>query len=515
LIFAPIIILLIQVIVIRVVGIKFARLTWSLAVLLAFLTIIGIIFLIPFLPLQSTIETWKPFEYFNTSLRYEMLKYQWISILMVLALYFSAIVYHPGERHTEKVFKPGLYAVTAAASMAVILSDNLYTVITGLVFFDTIELLSNFQWENGKPHFVLPRQEIFPRSLSILMILASYIFHRNSIIVSEHYLIYKNTGALLLLSAVIIRIMFHISSNFKDKPKRKHNTYNYLINVGTSLSILQLDIFTTSGILDNGVLLVIGLVVLMSQLPGILSRVKKFEFYQSFSIYIVGANLILIHLTPSYTEKIILYSIVVILCGAGAIFLQPFFEDRHRIPVIIFASLLVGIPFTPSALWSGIWGGLIKETGSLFLIILLPLINALPVFKIINFLEIETESWSGTEVITRALFKAGPVVPLLSTAAISVWSGDFDKGWQSWLFILMVTGVVLGLIRIKDKVDVIIENLKRMLPKTRSEQVIEVPIKIESMVQHSLSEAEHFLEGESSFLWVLLVLIVIALINRR
>ncbi|MBN1265330.1 MAG: hypothetical protein JXA25_07540 [Anaerolineales bacterium] len=325
----------------------------------------------------------------------------------------------------------------------------------------------------------------------------------------------ESIGTWLLLAAVTVRLAFQKFTEEKSEKGYEYRIFSNFLNSAMSLSLLQISGFMQGNIAGKGLVIIITTAILISGIPALLSNRDNAIFFKAFSVYVAGLTLLIISLDPLHSGECVLMGVIILLCGAGVVFLQPYYKESHKIPVAIFAAMLIGMPFTPSGLWAVSWAGIAGIGPSVVFMILIPVFIAVLVFTLYQYREVSLQSWPDQEVITRALHIAGPVVPLVSAVVVSIWNGPGFTGLLPWSMMALVAGLVLVISRVRIRLMESINQIASRIPKLKLDKTVVIVGNLEQSIQRSMEEIENFLEGENSFLWIMLVLVVVALFNWR
>jgi len=515
LIFTPVFLLRLEIPVILGVEFRFPRLKWIISVFLALLALPVLVYLTPFLPLSFTAVMWHPEELLNGVLHFELDSTHWKLLFVMFSVYVSAIVYHPIQHGMEHKFQLTPYALLTAPAVLVLLAADLFSVIPGLIALDMADMVINKNHPGLKSRYLDKLNHLLVlRTLSILLLVAAAVWSpltgNGSRITNGH----AAPVALLVLLAAILR--FHSAFLWaEDGSTGNLHKYALFMNSTAVLALLFLVNFETSTWAANPVFFIIALMILLLQLPGLIRRSVETIFIRAFTGFTFGIALLLIYADPASAQGAILMAGAIILGGASLVFLQNFHERRHRIPVILFAVLCAGLPFSPTGLWSNSWSQLVITQTRPLLIVLLPAAAVALLFSLVRYLYAPLKEWPSPEIITHVVYNAGPIAGLSAILAASLWGGTGFGGGVALAFTAAAAVGAYALFRYQDFILNRLDLASGQISRLNMRKLIVLPRRLGRGIQQILVEAEHFLEGEFSFLWVLLILVVLALVDWR
>ncbi len=507
-IFLPFILLIIQLGAVWAIGYSSRRLTWITAAVLGIISPAIIVLLSLLLPLQVEIPIWKPEEIFTTGFSLKIGRIELQLLIMLFLVQFCGIAYFPSRLFINSVVKFIFPGITFFA-IVVLLSENILTLVLGLFLYDIFVLWVVSPITENTRLYANKRDRFFLTRIAGTLMLLVFVFlerhvHGNPAL--------EVAGVILVYLVILKRIL---STPYPNKPHRiemRPRAYEYFINATISLCIIGKQFLGLGTVLPNIITPFIGIMLFLFQIPKFRLNSLSGEYMHGFTIGIISLTFISMHLQPSRAPDNLAGSIILLLAGAGSVFLVPFLTRQHVPVLLIFGVLLLGLPVGSPAAWQGVWADLLQTGSNLAFIVLFPILIGILVFSLIRYLGNMNKRLKTEEMLEQALIKYVPFSVLLATLVIGFTSPRAVMAWRSWLFTGLVLPVIGFLYMIRSRI-LLINIDDKLYPVTSlMNKFAYYSDKGSISIIRMTNEVERFVEGENSLLWIIFLISALALI---
>jgi hypothetical protein len=510
LIFLPFILLFIQIGAVWAVGFSSRRLTWITAAVLGMISPAIIVLLSLFLPVQMQISIWKPEEIFSGAIALQIGSTEWKLLIMLFLVHFSAIAYFPSRLFINSAVKY-IYPGITFFAIGVLLSENILTLVIGLLLYDIFVLLVITPVNDNASFFANNRNGLFLTRIAGPLMLLAFVF------MERHFFgnpALEVIGATLVYLVILTRIL---STPYPNKPHRiemRPRAYEYFINATISLCIIGKQFLDLGTAYAHVITLLIGLVFFLFQIPKLRLNSPTGEYTHGFTIALASLTFISMHLHPFPAAENLPGSMILLLAGAGSVFLVPFFTQQHVPALLIFGLLLLGFPAGSPADWQGVWTHLMQTGSNLVFILLLPVTIGILVFSLYRYLGNLRKRLQTEEIVELAFMRYVPYLIVFATLVIGFMRPLSVMSWRAWLFTMLVFPVIGFLFIIRSRILLIKINDKLNPFTVLMSEFVSFADKGSISMIRMTNEVERFVEGENSLLWIIFLISALALIMR-
>ncbi len=511
---APIIILFLSALITWLTRHRHNRTQWVVSALLGFIVWAFMIFInVEEAPVFG-ISVWQPEDLFQSPVSLTIDSITWPLVYGAVTVLLTVILTAATRRTAASAGIRSFWFLYTAFALIAIMSANLLTTVIAWAFMDLGMLIFLLAVSETSQD----RRAIFSRAginaVSVLLIIAAAMASQITGVLGLDLTSTSAVGIMMLAIAATFRLGM-IPLHFALPPIAPLRR-----GVGTLLRLFPpiVAMVILARVFEAGLTDVLQVVFLAAGTIGGLFGAIRWILQQDavtarpfFILGFVGLALIIATISPNGSEIIVSAGLVILLVGAVlSLFSQ--YTPSHRLIPIAASALLLGLPFTPGAVYaatiadfdvflsSPVMGSLAVVISSLL---------ALGCFHLFFSAEVQ---WPSSESLARVMFNVGLTLPILASFGVGSWRLTADP-LRALIFFstTLLIGVVFFFVFRGLSIEQI-EGLRQFLESVDPDRIYEFVWSGFQRFLIALRRLGNLLEGTSGMLWVIVFVIFIVLI---
>lgn len=485
------------------------RTQWVVASLLGFVIWALMIFLDVEQAVVTSISVWQPEDLFQSPITLTIDGITWPLMYGAVTVLLAVILTSATRPSVENVgMRSFLFVYTSFALIAIMAANLLTTVIAwAMMDFGMLVFLLTISDRSQDRRAIFARAGV--NAVSVLLLVAAAMSSEIQAVLSLDLASTTAFGIMLLAIAATFRLGL-IPLHFALPPvaplRKGVGTLLRLFPAVVAMAVLA-RVFEAG--LPDALRVVFLVAGVTGGLLGGIRWVLQTDTLGARPFFVLGAaslGLIIATIAPDSSEIIVSSALVILLAGAVlSLFAQH--TPSHRLVPIAVSGLIMGLPFTPGAVYAAAAANLEVFLSTPAMGLIAAIIASLLALGSFHLFFLNESQWPIGESIARVMFNLGLVLPILVSIGLGAWRLQTNP-IPALIFSAIALVLSVGFFFVLRGMSVErIDHLVRFFNELEPERIYETVWAAIQRVLIALRGGAELLEGVSGMLWLFVFVI--------